>query len=78
MRKSSGAGSIEIIPNRFQVSETLHIFQKDMWAVGYLRPVHQRKLAKTGDSDRVQVLAEYTLESRNERASGAVFDTSTS
>jgi hypothetical protein len=35
-------------------------------------------LAKTGDSDRRQVLAEYCLVSRNEKASGGVFDCTTS
>jgi hypothetical protein len=31
-------------------------------------------LAKTGDTDRKQILSEYTLVSRNEKASGGVFD----
>jgi hypothetical protein len=31
-------------------------------------------LAKTGDSDRRQILSEYALVSRNEKASGGVFD----
>ena len=35
-------------------------------------------LAKTGDSDRRQMLSEYALESRNEKASGGVFDNTTS
>jgi hypothetical protein len=35
-------------------------------------------LAKTGDSDRAQILSEYSLEARNEKASGGVFDLTTS
>jgi hypothetical protein len=35
-------------------------------------------LAKTGDSMRKQIICEYTLESRNEKASGGVFDLTTS
>jgi hypothetical protein len=35
-------------------------------------------LAKTGDSDRRQMLSEYALVSRNEKASGGVFDLTTS
>jgi uncharacterized protein DUF5309 len=31
-------------------------------------------LAKTGDSDRRQILAEYALVARNEKSSGGVFD----
>ena len=71
-------GELEIIANRFQVSESCLILQMDMWACAYLRPVQMYDLAKTGDSERRQILAEYTLESRNEKASGAVFDCTTS
>jgi hypothetical protein len=74
----SDFGELEIIPNRFQVSESCLILQKDMWAVAYLRPVSISNLAKTGDSERRQIIVEYTLESRNEKASGAVFDCTTS
>ena len=35
-------------------------------------------LAKTGDSDRRQILSEYTLVARNEKSSGGVFDLTTS
>lgn len=71
-------GELEIIPNRFQVSETVLVLQKDMWAAAYLRPVHIVNLAKTGDSERRQLIVEYTLEARNQRASGAVYDVTTS
>ena len=74
----SDFGDLEIIPNRFQVAESTLILQTDMWAVGYLRPVSIVNLAKTGDSERRQIIVEYTLESRNEKASGAVFDCTTS
>jgi len=36
--------------------------------------MRQHDLAKTGLSDRKQIYVEYTLEARNERASGAVYD----
>lgn len=74
----SDFGDLEIIPNRFQPSRTAFVLQKDMWAVSYLRPPSLQKLAKNGDSERRMVIAEYTLESRNELASGAVFDLTTS
>jgi hypothetical protein len=35
-------------------------------------------LAKTGDSDRRQILSEYTLVARNEKSSDRVFDLTTS
>ncbi len=74
----SDFGQMSIIPNRFQIAEGAYVLQMDMFAVAYLRPVHIRDLAKTGDSDRRQILAEYTLESRNEQASGLYGDLSTS
>ena len=35
-------------------------------------------LAKTGDSDSKELLSEYALVARNEKASGGVFDLTTS
>ena len=74
----SDFGELQIIPNRFQRARDVHILQKDMWAVAYLRPFQLWDLAKTGDTERKQLLVEYTLEARNEAASGAVYDVNTS
>jgi hypothetical protein len=51
-----------------------------MWAVAYLngRRMVSTPLAKTGDSDQRQILSEYALVARNEKASGGVFDNTTS
>ena len=67
-----------VSPNRFMRSRDCLILQDDMWAVAFLREFAIEELSKTGDSDRVQVISEYTLVSRNERASGAVWDLTTS
>ena len=74
----SDFGEMEVFANRFQRARDMLILQKDMWACAWLRPIRMTKLAKTGDSERRQILAEYCLESRNEAASGGVFDLSTS
>lgn len=74
----SDFGELQIVPNRFMRARDCLLLQKDMWAVAYLRPFTLYDLAKTGDSERKQLLAEYTLESRNEAASGGVFDLTTS
>lgn len=74
----SDFGELQIVPNRFMRARDCLLLQKDMWAVAYLRPFTLNPLAKTGDSERRQLLAEYTLESRNEAASGGVFDLTTS
>jgi len=62
------------VPNRFQDDNYVFVLQMDLWAIAYLRPFQLHDLAKTGDSERRQLLAEYTLESRNELGSGAVYD----
>lgn len=69
---------LQVIPNRFMRARDCLVVQKDMWAVSYLRPFAIYDLAKTGDTERKQLLAEYTLESRNEKASGIVADLTTS
>jgi len=43
-------------------------------ALAYLRPFQTNDLAKTGDSEKTQLLAEFTLEMRNEAAHGIVAD----
>lgn len=54
------------------------VLQMNMWAMATLRNMKMTDLAKTGDSQRVQILTEYALVSRNEKSSGAVFDLTTS
>jgi len=71
-------GDLEVIPNRFQRARDAFIFQKDMWAAAYLRPVSLANIGKTGDSQAKQIIVEWTLEARNEASSGAVWDLSTS
>jgi len=71
-------GEVKIVPNRFQRDRTALIIEKDKWAVSYLRPFRQEKLAKTGDADKVHMLVEYTLEARQEASSGKVADLTTS
>ncbi len=74
----SDFGSLRVVPNRFQRERTLHILQTDMWATGFLRPFQDDELSKTGDSEKRLLIAEWTLESRNQAASGVVADLTTS
>lgn len=71
-------GDLKVVYNRFQRSRSALVLQMDMWAFATLRDFNSWDLAKTGDTDRKQILVEYTLESRNEAASGGVFDLTTS
>lgn len=74
----SDFGEHKVIPNRFNRDRTALFLTMEYWAVAYLRPFTQNPLAKTGDSDQRQMLAEYTLVSRNQAASGKVTDLATS
>jgi uncharacterized protein DUF5309 len=76
----SDFGRLKIVPNRFQRARDVLVLQMDMFALAYLngRRMVSIPLAKTGDSDRRQMLSEYALVSRNEKASGGVFDLTTS
>ncbi len=76
----SDFGVLKVVANRFQRSRDVLILDMDMWAVGYLpgRKMVSIPLAKTGDSERRQILSEYVLVARNEKSSGGVFDLTTS
>lgn len=77
---ASDFGALKIIPNRFMRARDALVLQMDMWAVAFLpgRNMATHDIAKTGDSDARQVLSEYTLEARNEKANGIVRDLTTS
>ena len=70
-------GTVEFMPTRENRSRDVFIMQKDMWAVGVLRPTKNTELAKTGDSTRRQVVTELTLVCKNEAANGGIFDNTT-
>jgi hypothetical protein len=76
----SDFGTLKVVANRFSRPRDVLILQTDMWALAYLngRKMVSMPLAKTGDSERREVLSEYALEARNEKASGGVFDNTTS
>ncbi len=76
----SDFGVLKVVPNRFQRTRDVLVLESEKWAVAYLsgRKMVSIPLAKTGDSERRQILSEYTLVARNEKASGGVFDNTTS
>ncbi len=71
-------GTIEFKPTRENRSRDVFILQSDMWSVGVLRATRNEELAKTGDNEKRQVVTELTLISKNEKASGAIYDNTTS
>ena len=70
----SDFGSLAVIPNRFMVQDSMLVLQMDMWGMSTIAEFQETPLAKTGDSDRVQLLSEYTLEAKNEKSSGIIAD----
>lgn len=72
----SDFGVLQIVPNRFMRTRDALILDPEYAALAYLRPFQTNDLAKAGDSDKTQILAELTLEVRNEAAHGGVFDLS--
>jgi len=70
----SDFGLISIVPDRFMRSRDALMLDSEYAALAYLRPFQTNDLAKTGDSEKTQILAELTLEVRNEKAHGGVFD----
>jgi hypothetical protein len=71
-------GNVTFVPSRENRSRDVFIMQSNMWGVAILRPTKNTALAKTGDSEKRQVITELTLVSKNEKASGGVFDNTTS
>lgn len=72
----SDFGVLQIVPNRFMRTRDALILDPEYAALAYLRPFQTNELAKSGDNDKTQILAELTLEVRNEAAHGGVFDLS--
>jgi len=70
----SDFGTLAVTPNRFQRTRDALILDPEYAALAYLRPFQTNDLAKTGDSEKTQLLAEFTLEMRNEAAHGIVAD----
>ena len=71
-------GTVEFKPSRENRSRDIFIMQDDMWSCGMLRGTKNQALAKTGDNEKRQVVTELTLICRNEKASGGIFDNTSS
>lgn len=76
----SDFGTLKAVPNLFMRTRDVLVLEMDKWAYAPLpgRSFLSYNLAKTGDSDAKTVLSEYTLQALNEKASGGVFDLTSS
>ena len=75
---ASDFGQLQVVPNRFSRDRDAYVLDMEYWGIAFLRDLSMHELAKTGDSEKRQLLVEATLESRNEAASGLVADLTTS
>ena len=73
----SDFGTFKIVPDRnlatdgpSSVAANAFFLDMDFWAINWLRPWHTETMAKTGDSIKQMLIAEYGLVSRNEKSSG--------
>jgi len=76
----SDFGTLEVVYSPFSNAASALVLDTSLWALGTLgdRAFKQTPLAKTGDTERTQIITEWTLEARNETGNGAVYDLTTS
>lgn len=74
----SNFGTLKVVPNRFQRDQTVFVLDFEYLGVNTLREMNVTPLAKTGDNDKAQLLTEFTLCVKNEKASGKITDCTTS
>jgi hypothetical protein len=72
----SDFGVLQIVPDRFMRTRDALILDPEYASLAYLRPFQTYDIARVGDADKKQILAELTLEVSNEAAHGGVFDLS--
>lgn len=65
-------GQVSVVPNRFLDANTVLVLDTEYWSRAVLRPMQTIVLAKTGDSDKRQMLTELTLVCENDKASGKI------
>lgn len=65
---------VRLVPCRQVPTDVIYFFDPEYVKFAVLRDFRTVDLAKTGDSERKQILAEYTLEMCNEKAHAAVYD----
>jgi hypothetical protein len=70
----SDFGAVQVVPVQYGLTRDVLLIDKAYWAVGTLRALKSEPLAKTGDAERFQMIAEKALICRNEKASAVIAD----
>ena len=63
-------GTFKVVPDRFIPTTQVDFIDFDLWSVDYLRPFRTETLAKSGDSVKQLLIAEYGLRAKNGNGSG--------
>ena len=71
-------GVVDFVMSREMRARDVLALDMGMWECAVARPMATEDLAKTGDSEKKQIICEKTLVSKNEKASGGVFDNTVS
>ena len=83
----SDFGTLQVQPNRFirksnataaKRGQDVLCLEMDFWAAAFLRDFKLQTPGQSADADQRFLVAEYTLEAKNEAASGMVTDVTTS
>jgi hypothetical protein len=72
----SDFGVMKVIPSRFIKTDTVAVYEKSYWGIAELRGMSTVELAKTGDSQKKQVIFEATLVAKNQASSAGIYDCS--
>ena len=65
-------GTFKVVPDRFLPDGNCDIVDFDLWSIDYLRPFRTETLAKSGDSVKQLLIAEYGLRAKNGSGSGQI------
>lgn len=68
----SDFGEHRVVPDRFCKTNQLLVLDMDYWSVGYLRPVRQIPIARTGASEKRFIDVEFCLIAQNPQSSGKI------
>jgi hypothetical protein len=69
---------VRLVPDRYAPADVCYFIDPEYLAFATLRDFQTHDLAKTGDTERKQILVEYTLEVCNEKAHAGIYDLSSS
>lgn len=70
----SDFGTLKVVPNRFQRARSVFLLDMDFWALAELTAPSMQDLPNTFDGVGKVIITEYTLESKQEKASAMVRD----